>query len=119
MSKAVSISPLLEVVDNHYSDRNYEINISVPEFTCVCPKTGQPDFATIEINYVPDKLIVELKSLKLYLQQYRDVGVFHETVTNKIFDDFKSACKPKKIEAIGHFNARGGISTNVIVRWPK
>ncbi len=115
----VSISSALEVVDNYYSNRGYKINISVPEFTCVCPKTGQPDFATIEINYVPDKLIVELKSLKLYLQQYRDVGIFHETVTNKILDDFRAACKPQKINVIGHFNARGGISTNVVVRWPE
>ena len=109
----------LKVVKNQYSDRDYLVKISVPEFTCVCPKTGQPDFATIEINYVPDKLIVELKSLKLYLQQYRDVGIFHETATNKILDDFRSACKPQKIEVIGRFNARGGISTNVVVRWPE
>ena len=119
MSKEVSISSVFEVVDNHYPDRAYKINISVPEFTCVCPKTGQPDFATIEINYVPDKLIVELKSLKFYIQQYRYVGIFHETVTNKILDDFRSACKPKKIEVVGRFNARGGINTNVVVRWPE
>ena len=119
MSKEASIVPILEVVDNYYPNRDYEVNISVPEFTCVCPKTGQPDFATIEINYIPDKLIVELKSLKLYLRQYRDIGIFHEAVTNKVFDDFKSACKPQKIEVFGRFNARGGISTNVVVRWPE
>ena len=119
MVKEASVSPALEVVDNYYPGRNYEINISAPEFTCVCPKTGQPDFATIEINYVPDKLIVELKSLKLYLQQYRGVGIFHETATNKILDDFRSACKPQKIEVVGRFNARGGISTNVVVCWPE
>ena len=119
MVKEVSVSPSLEVVDNCYPDRGYEINISVPEFTCVCPKTGQPDFATIEINYVPDKLIVELKSLKLYLQQYRGVGIFHETVTNKILDDFKGACKPIKIEVVGRFSARGGISTSVTAHWPE
>ena len=107
------------MVDNYYSDRNYEVIVSIPEFTCVCPRTGQPDFATMEINYVPDRLIVELKSLKLYLQQYRDVGIFHETVTNKIMDDFRSACSPQKIKVFGRFNARGGISTNVVVRWPE
>jgi 7-cyano-7-deazaguanine reductase len=117
--KETSVSSALEVVDNYYPDRGYEINISVPEFTCVCPNTGQPDFATIEINYVPDKLIVELKSLKVYIQQYRCVGIFHETVTNKILDDFRSACRPQKIEVVGRFNARGGISTNVVVRWPE
>ena len=119
MSKEVSISSALEVVDNYYPDRGYEINIAVPEFTCVCPKTGQPDFATIEINYIPYKLIVELKSLKLYLRQYRDVGIFHEVVTNKILDDFRAASSPQKIEVVGRFNARGGISTNVVVRWPE
>jgi len=111
--------PDFELVDNLYSDRNYEINISIPEFTCVCPKTGQPDFATIEIHYIPDKLIVELKSLKLYLQQYRNIGVFHETVTNKILDEFKGACKPRKIEVVGRFNSRGGIKTSVVARWPE
>ena len=119
MSKETPVSPDIEVVDNYYPDRGYEVNISVPEFTCVCPKTGQPDFATIEINYIPSKLIVELKSLKLCIQQYRCVGIFHETVTNKILDDFRSACKPQRIEVVGRFNARGGISTNVVVRWPE
>ena len=119
MSKGTSVSRALEVVDNYYPDRSYEVNILVPEFTCVCPKTGQPDFATIEINYVPDKLIVELKSLKLYLQQYRGVGIFHETVTNKILDDFRLACGPQKIKVVGRFNARGGINTSVVVCWPE
>ena len=119
MSKDQHISSRLELVDNLYLDRDYKINISVPEFTCVCPRTGQPDFATIEIYYVPDKLIVELKSLKLYLQQYRNLGIFHESITNKILDDFRSACKPQEIEVVGRFNARGGISTNVVVRWPE
>ena len=97
----------LEVVSNQYSDREYRVNISIPEFTCVCPRTGQPDFAVIEIHYVPNKHIVELKSLKLYIQQFRDMGVFHENVTNKILDDFRAACKPHKIEVIGRFNPRG------------
>ena len=108
-----------EVVDNQYFDRDYDIKISIPEFTCVCPRTGQPDFAIIEIIYIPNKLIVELKSLKLYLQQYRGIGIFHEAVTNKIMDDVRGACSPRKIEVIGQFNARGGISTNVIARWPE
>ena len=115
-----SISPLykvLEVVENQYSDRNYIISISIPEFTCVCPKSGLPDFATIEIDYIPDSLIVELKSLKLYLQGFRNLGVFHEIVTNKIIDDFRLACKPRKIDVVGRFNPRGGISTVVEVHW--
>ena len=107
----------LEVVKNQYSDRDYLVKISIPEFTCVCPRTGQPDFATIEINYIPDSLIVELKSLKLYLQGFRNLGVFHEAVTNKIIDDFRLACKPRKIDVVGRFNSRGGISTDVVANW--
>ena len=106
-----------EVVDNQYSDRNYEIKVAIPEFTCLCPRTGQPDFAIIEIIYIPNKLIVELKSLKLYIQQFRNLGVFHETVTNKILDDFRLACEPRKIDVTGHFNPRGGISTVVKACW--
>ena len=114
----MKIKNTLDVVDNEYPKRHYNININIPEFTCVCPKTGQPDFATFTINYIPNKFIVELKSLKLYLQQYRNHGAFHEYVTNKIYDDFSSACRPKKVEIIGNFNARGGISTSVIVSKP-
>ena len=106
-----------EVVNNQYSDRDYDVKISIPEFTCVCPRTGHPDFATIEINYIPNKLIVELKSLKLYIQQFRSLGIFHENVTNKILDDFRLACEPQKIDVIGHFNPRGGISTVVRAHW--
>ena len=101
----------LEIVENEYSDRDYVINISIPEFSCVCPKTGFPDFGTIKINYTPKKYIVELKSLKLYVVKFRDVGIFHEHVTNQIMDDFSKACKPKKIEVVGDFNPRGGIKT--------
>lgn len=119
MGDVSSILVNLDLVKNLFSDRNYDIKISIPEFTCVCPRTGQPDFATIEIYYIPNKLIVELKSLKLYLQQYRETGIFHEAVVNKIMDDFRGACSPRKIEVIGRFNARGGISTDVIVRWPE
>ena len=101
----------LEIVDNEYSDRDYVINISIPEFNCVCPKTGLPDFGTIKINYVPKKHIVELKSLKLYIVKFRNIGIFHEHVTNQIMDDFIKSCHPKTIEVIGDFNLRGGIKT--------
>ena len=94
-------------------DRDYSIKIEVPEFNCVCPRTGLPDFGTIYINYVPNKYIIELKSLKLYIVKYRNVGIFHEDVTNRILDDFKKASSPKKIEVIGDFNPRGGIKTSV------
>ena len=114
MKKTSSAEPSykdLEIVNNEYSDRDYEINISIPEFNCVCPKTGLPDFGTIKINYIPKKHIVELKSLKLYIVKFRNVGIFHEHVTNKIMDDFTKACNPKTIEVIGDFNPRGGIKT--------
>ena len=117
MSVPSSTHAELETVKNKYSDRDYLVKISIPEFTCVCPRTGQPDFATIEINYIPNALIVELKSLKLYLQGFRNMGVFHEMVTNKIIDDFRLACKPRKIDVVGRFNPRGGISTVVEAHW--
>jgi 7-cyano-7-deazaguanine reductase len=104
----------LQVVNNEYCGRNFEIMISIPEFTCVCPRTGLPDFATIEINYIPDKTIIELKSMKLYIVKFRNVGIFHEHVTNRILDDLSSACTPKKIEVRGIFRPRGGISTTVV-----
>ena len=109
----------IEVVKNPYSDRDYLVKISIPEFTCVCPRTGHPDFAIIEINYIPDAFIVELKSLKLYLQGFRNMGIFHEAVTNKIIDDFRLACNPRKIDVIGRFNPRGGINTSVRACWPE
>ena len=107
----------IAVVKNQYLDRDYLVKISIPEFTCVCPKTGQPDFATIEINYIPNLLIVELKSLKLYLHRFRNIGIFHEVVTNKILDDFRLACKPRRVDVVGRFNPRGGISTDVEAHW--
>ena len=107
----------LEIVKNEYSDRDYNIKISIPEFTCVCPKTGLPDFATIKINYVPNTHIVELKSLKLYIVQFRNIGIFHEHVTNKILDDIKRAVKPRKIDVFGVFNPRGGIQTTIESSW--
>ena len=107
----------IDVVKNQYSDRDYLVKISISEFTCVCPRTGHPDFAIIEINYIPDAFIVELKSLKLYLQGFRNMGIFHEAVTNKIIDDFRLACKPRRVDVVGRFNPRGGISTYVEVHW--
>ena len=107
----------LEGVENEYSDRNYDIKITIPEFTCVCPKTGLPDFATININYIPNLHIIELKSLKLYIVKFRTVGIFHEHVTNKIMDDIKRAISPRKIDVLGIFNARGGIQTTINASW--
>jgi len=104
---------MIEVIDNQYPDKEYTVNIEFPEFTCVCPKTGLPDFATIKIEYIPDKLIVELKSLKMYFISYRNVGIFHETAVNKILNDFVDACKPHSAKVIGEFNVRGGIKTTV------
>ncbi|NQU67998.1 MAG: NADPH-dependent 7-cyano-7-deazaguanine reductase QueF [Candidatus Marinimicrobia bacterium] len=105
----------LTAVKNEYQDRDYEIKISIPEFNCVCPKTGLPDFGTIRITYTPTEKIVELKSLKLYIIKFRSMGIFHEDVTNKIFDDINLALCPKQIEVIGDFNPRGGILTEVKV----
>ena len=113
------ITAKLEAVENQYPNNDYVVDISIPEFTCVCPRTGQPDFAIIEISYVPDAHIVELKSLKLYLQKYRNMGIFHEDVANKILEDFRLAIKPRKIDVVGMFNPRGGISTKVRACWPE
>ena len=109
----------LEIVDNHYTNRDYLIKVSIPEFSCVCPRTGMPDYAVIDIHYIPDKYIVELKSLKLYMVGFRSLGIFHEHVTNKIMDDFKKASNPRRVEVWGRFNPRGGISTVVESRWPE
>ncbi|MEM4658865.1 MAG: preQ(1) synthase [Candidatus Methanosuratincola sp.] len=110
---------VLEVFENPYPDRDYEIDITCPEFTCVCPKTGQPDFGVIHIKYVPDRLCVELKSLKLYMFSYRNEGAFHEHVTNKILDDIVAACNPRRAEVVGDFNVRGGIKTVVRATYEK
>ena len=109
----------LEVVNNEYSDREYNIDVSVPEFNCVCPKTGLPDFANIIIQYVPDKYIVELKSLKLYMVKFRNVGIFHEHVTNRILDDIVKVASPRKIKIVGDFHPRGGVKTSVTAQWEK
>ena len=108
----------LETFANPRPERDYEINMECPEFTCVCPRTGQPDFATIRINYVPDQICIELKSLKLYLWSYRNQGAFHEAVVNQILDDLVAACRPRKMTVTGDFNVRGGIHTTVTVAYP-
>jgi 7-cyano-7-deazaguanine reductase len=110
--------PEIETWENQYSDRDYRILIEIPEFTCVCPKTGLPDFATLTIEYVPDRLCAELKSFKLYLVAYRQVGIFHEHVANRILDDFVRSVRPRSAQLTGVFNPRGGISTTVTVRYP-
>ncbi len=105
----------LETFPNPKSERDFTIRIDVPEFTCLCPKTGQPDFATLEIEYIPDELCVELKALKLYVWSYRDQGAFHEAVTNKILDDLVAATSPRYMRLTAIFNVRGGIYTTVVV----
>lgn len=105
----------LEVWKNPSPERDYEINISFPEFTCLCPRSGYPDFAVIKINYMPDKKIVELKSLKLYLNSFRDVHMSHEEVTNTIYSEIEKRLKPRFLEVIGDFNPRGNVKTIVRV----
>jgi 7-cyano-7-deazaguanine reductase len=109
----------LETFPNPAADRDYEIAMEAPEFTCLCPKTGQPDFATIRLSYVPDKLCVELKSLKLYLWSFRDEGHFHEAVTNLISDDLVRTLKPRSLQLEGDFWIRGGIHTVVRTSYQK
>ena len=113
---ATSPAKQLDTFPNPSPSRPYEIAMTCPEFTCLCPKTGQPDFATIRIRYVPAERCVELKSLKLYLWSYRDEGAFHEAVTNRICDDLVAALAPRFIEVTGDFMVRGGIHTVVTVR---
>ena len=108
----------LEAFGNPRPERDYEIRFECPEFTCVCPVTGQPDFATIRIRYVPDRRCVELKSLKLYLWSFRDEGAFHEAVTNRILDDLVTLLEPRSMTVEGDFYVRGGIHTVVEVSHP-
>lgn len=103
---------------NAYPQRDYEITIDCPEFTAVCPMTGQPDFGRIVIKYVPDKSCVELKALKLYIQAYRSVGIFHEAVTNRILEDLVKAIAPRRLEVLGEYRPRGGIVTTVRAQYP-
>jgi 7-cyano-7-deazaguanine reductase len=104
----------LETFPNPNPDNDFTIHMHIPEFTCLCPKTGQPDFASIRLDYVPDRLCVELKSLKLYMWSYRDEGAFHEAVTNRILGDLVAAVAPRFMRVTGEFNVRGGIYTTVV-----
>ncbi len=112
-------SKKLETFPNHHPGRRYVITLTTDEFTCVCPATGQPDFATITINYIPDRRVVESKSLKLYLWSYRNEGVFHEHVINVILDDLVAALRPHWCEVIGAFKVRGGIAITVRAEYKK
>jgi 7-cyano-7-deazaguanine reductase len=112
-------SKTLETFLNPTPRRDYRIHMEIPEFTCLCPKTGQPDFATLLLDYVPDKLCVELKSLKLYVWSYRNEGAFHEAVTNRILDDLVAATKPRFMRLTARFYVRGGIFTTVVAEHMK
>jgi len=105
----------LEIWENPSPERDYEIDISFPEFTCLCPRSGYPDFATIKIRYIPDKYIVELKSLKLYLNSFRNVYISHEEATNRIYSELYEKLKPRFLEVIGDFNPRGNVKTVIRV----
>ena len=107
----------IETFDNPHPGRDYIIRHVAPEFTSVCPKTHQPDFGTIEVEYVADKLCIELKSLKFYLQSYRDVGVFYEDVVNRILDDLAEACRPRWMKVTGEFTPRGGIHSIITAEY--
>jgi len=107
-------SKVLEVFDNPNSDRDFVIQIEMPEFTCLCPKTGQPDFATLNLEYIADQSCVELKSLKMYIWSFRDEGTFHEAVTNQILDDLVAATNPRFMRLKAIFNVRGGVYTTVV-----
>ena len=104
----------LETFDNPSPERDYTIRIRLPEFTCLCPKTGQPDFATLDLEYVPEKSCIELKSLKMYIWSFRDEGAFHEAVTNEILSDLVNACDPRFMRLTAEFNVRGGVYTTVV-----
>jgi len=108
-------SNTLETFENPNPERDYTIRMEIPEFTCLCPKTGQPDFATLNLEYTPDRHCVELKSLKLYIWSYREVGGFHEALTNQILADLVAATQPRYMKLTAHFNVRGGIWTTVEV----
>lgn len=110
---AESFRDILETFDNQYPERDYTIQIVCPEFTSVCPRTGQPDFGTLTITYVPDRKCVELKSLKFYLQRYRNEGIFYENVTNRILDDLVAVLQPRRMTVVAAFTPRGGITTTV------
>jgi 7-cyano-7-deazaguanine reductase len=112
-------SKTLEIFPNPAPHRDYLIHMEIPEFTCLCPKTGQPDFGTLSVDFIPDKSCVELKSLKLYIWSFRDEGCFHEAVTNRILDDLVKAAKPRFMRIAARFFVRGGIFTNVVAEHRK
>ncbi len=112
-------TPEIEVWENQYPEKRFVINIDIPEFTCICPKTGLPDFASINIEYIPYKVCVELKSLKEYMMFYRNIGIFHEHFANKLMDDFIKAAKPRWAKIVTKFNPRGGITTTVVREFSK
>ncbi|MDD5404335.1 MAG: preQ(1) synthase [Sulfuricella sp.] len=109
----------IETFDNTYPARDYLIHMEIPEFTCLCPKTGQPDFATLTLDYIPDQKCVELKSLKMYMWSYRNEGAFHEAVTNRILNDLAAATQPRFMRLTARFYVRGGIFTNVVAEHRK
>jgi 7-cyano-7-deazaguanine reductase len=111
--------PKLELFDNPNPERDYTITIQCPEFTSLCPKTAQPDFGQITIEYCPDKLCIELKSLKFYTQSYRNEGIFYESLTNTILDDLVLACRPRWMKVTSGFTPRGGITTNVVAEYTR
>ena len=112
-----SFREALETFNNPFSNRDYTIEIRCPEFTSVCPKTGQPDFGVLTFRYVPDGKCVELKSLKLYLQQYRNEGIFYEDVTNRILDDFVARVQPRQLQLVAQYSPRGGITSEITVEY--
>ena len=116
-AESAEFRELLETFDNQFPEREYQIEIVCPEFTSVCPKTGQPDFGTLTITYVPARKCVELKSLKLYLQRFRNEGIFYETATNRILDDLVAVLAPRRMTLVAAFTPRGGITTNVTVTY--
>ncbi|HLP42997.1 MAG TPA: preQ(1) synthase [Fibrobacteria bacterium] len=112
-------TPAIETWEFQYPGTNTVLEVNIPEFTCICPKTGLPDFATLQITYVPDRLCLELKSLKEYMLSFREVGIFHEHVVNKVLADCSRACKPRSMQIQGVFNARGGIQTTAVATLTK
>ncbi len=118
MSDRNDFCGILEVFDNPNPERNFTIEHHCPEFTSVCPKTGQPDFGTIVFSYVPDKACVELKSLKMYLQQFRNEGIFYEAITNRIMDDFIEVVQPRSATVESRWTPRGGLQSTIVIRYP-
>jgi len=111
--------PAIEVFKNQYADKEYTVQLSCPECTCICPKTGLPDFATVHLTYSPDRTCVELKSFKLYLVAYRNVGIFHENLINKVLEDIVAACAPRWAKVEGTVTPRGGIQTTVMAEFKR